>query len=73
MMKLAARERKDKKRDFWICSLSSCFLLRVLLLSSSPAHGEGEREISTSDNREERKSAEQREERERERNASGLT
>jgi hypothetical protein len=25
MMKLAAKERKDKKKRFWIYSLSSCF------------------------------------------------
>jgi hypothetical protein len=76
-MKLAARERKDKKRE--ILDLLPFFLLPPTASpsgssyssSSSPTHGEKERDLHQRQQREERKSAEQREERER--NACGLT
>jgi hypothetical protein len=63
MMKLATRERKEKKRDFgsapFLPASSYCFPLRILLLLLARAQQRRERGISTS-NKEKRKSAERR-------------
>jgi hypothetical protein len=79
MMKLVARERKDRKRDFgfvpFLPASSYCFPLLLLLLARTRQRREREGSpLATTEKREKTQSAEQREEREeRERNASRLT